>query len=380
MGLAAIGWVIMCPLLSILALFVTPWYLNTVLFSLAYFLFTGWIVMLCYHRMLSHKAFKTPGFVRAFFLTISAGAMEGPAIGWVRNHRAHHRFLDTERDPYNATKGFWWSHMGWALHPYDPEEFTDVDITDLTSDPHVMNQLKYYPALAGFFGFFLPTMVCGLGWGDYAGGFWIGAIIRLGWLLQSAFFTNSLAHYHGDHTFTEATTPVDNWIVHLLTTGEGFHNFHHAFPYDYRGTSDRSAIDPLKWLAYALSLFGLATDLKRFPDALITHARLETTKIRTEREMKLVEPCKPREQLPEMSSADVRRRVQEGASLIIIDGLVVDVHDFLPNHPGGEPLIRVYFGKDASKAFYGPTTQHTAGAQKIVQSLTVARIVDSKQD
>ena len=370
----------MSPILSVVALFVTPWRLNTVLFSFGYFLFTAWIVMLTYHRMLSHKSFRVPGWLRAFFLAISASAMEGPAIGWVRNHRAHHRFLDTDRDPYNAKKGFWWSHMGWALHPYDPEEFVDVDISDLTSDEHVMTQLKYYPAFALFFGFLLPTLVCGLGWGDYAGGFWIGAIIRTGWLLQSAFFVNSLAHYHGEHTYTEATTPVDNLFVHLLTTGEGYHNFHHAFPYDYRGTSERSAIDPLKWIAYFLSVFGLASDLKRFPDSLIAHARLETTKTRAEREMQLVAPCKPRDQLPEMSTADVRRRVQEGASLIIIDQLVVDVHDFLPNHPGGEAIIRVYFGKDATKSFYGPTTQHTAGAQKIVQSLTIARVVDNKSD
>lgn len=375
-GLGAIGWVILNPFLTIVALFVTPWHFKTVVFSIGYFLFTAWCVMLCYHRMLSHKSFKTPGWVRAFFLAVSTSAMEGPALGWVRNHRAHHRFLDTDRDPYNAMKGFWWSHMGWALHPYDPKEFEDIDTSDLTSDPHVMAQLNYYPVLALATGFLFPTLVCGFGWGDYAGGFWIGAIIRMGLLLQSAFFTNSLAHFSGHHTFTDATTPVDNWLVHLLTTGEGYHNFHHAFPYDYRGTSDMTAIDPLKWLAYGLSLFGLASDLKRFPDNLITHARLETTKARVEKDMLKFSPCKPLSELPEMSTADVRRRVQEGASLIIVDQLVVDVHDFLPNHPGGEPLIKAFFGKDATKAFYGNTTQHTPGAKKILESLVMARIVD----
>lgn len=137
-----------------------------------------------------------------------------------------------------------------------------------------------------------------------------------------------------------------------------------------------TAIDPLKWIAYLLSLVGLASDLKRFPDNLITHAKLETIKAKVERDMQCVAPCKPICELPTMTTADVRRRVQEGASLIIVDQLVADVHDFLPMHPGGEGIVKLYLGKDATKAFYGNTTQHTPGAKKILASLVMARIVD----
>ena len=379
-GQAAIGWVALSPIVTLLGLFVTPWYSYTVIFAAVYFLITAQCVMLSYHRMLSHKAFSVAPLTKIVLLVLGASAMEGPALGWVRNHRAHHRFLDTEKDPYDAKKGFWWSHMGWALHPLDPEQFRDIDISDLTSDPIVMYQNTYYQPIALVTGFLFPTLFCGLLWGDYAGGFWIGSLLRMQLCLQSAFFTNSLAHYHGEHTFFDESTPVDNPLVHLLTSGEGFHNFHHAFPYDYRGTNATWAVDPIKWLTYVLSLLGLAYDLKSYPNNLIDHARLETSKSRIEREMAQIAPCKPKELLPPMTLSDVRRRTEEGASLIIIDGLVADVTEFLPEHPGGEAIIKAYLGKDATKAFYGNITQHTQGARKLLASLTMAKIVDSKSD
>jgi len=379
-GLGAIGWVIASPILSIMSFFVAPWYWKTFVFMIVNFLITAWCLMLSYHRMLSHKSFKVHPWVKAVMLIVSTTAMEGPALGWVRNHRAHHRHLDTERDPYDAKKGFWWSHMGWALHPYDPSAFADIDVSDLTSDPQVMLQEQWYMPLAMSLGFIFPTLFCGLAWGDYAGGFWFGGILRTGICLQTAFFVNSLAHYQGEHTYTENTTPVDNLLVQIVTTGEGFHNFHHAFPYDYRGTSDPLAIDPLKWLTYLLYLLGLASELKRYPDKLINHAKLETSKKRIERELVDCAPCKADNLLPPMSTADVKRRVDEGAQLIIVKGHVHDVHEFLSEHPGGEAILKSYIGKDATKAFYGNLVQHTPGAQELLASLTVAKIVDSKSD
>jgi stearoyl-CoA desaturase (delta-9 desaturase) len=379
-GRAAIGWVILSPIITLLGLFVTPWHLNTIIFTVVAFLITAQCVMLSYHRMLSHKAFSVSSTTKTVLLMIGASAMEGPALGWVRNHRAHHRFLDTEKDPYDAKKGFWWSHMGWAIHPYDPEQFADIDVSDLTSDPIVMFQNDYYQPIALSIGFIFPTLFCGLLWGDYAGGFWLGAMLRMQLCLQSAFFTNSAAHYHGEHTYFDQSTPVDSPFVQFLTSGEGFHNFHHAFPYDYRGTSNPWAIDPIKWLTYLLSLLGITFDLKQYPDNMIDHARLETTKNRIERQMAQIAPGKPLDQLAPMTTADVRRRAEEGASLIIIDGLVHDVTEFLPEHPGGEAILKTYFGKDATKAFYGTITQHTQGARKILASLTMAKIVEKKTD
>jgi len=380
MGLGAIGWVIASPILCIIGLLVTPWVWKTVVFALAYYVLTALSVTVCYHRLLSHKAFAVKEWLEGVLLVLTTSAMEGPALGWVRNHRAHHRWLDTEKDPYDATKGLWWSHMGWAIQPYEPERVAEVDVSDLTSDSLVMFQQDFYMPLALLTGFIFPTLFCGLLWGDYQGGFWLAGIVKMALVLQGAFCVNSLAHFQGDHTFTELSTPVDSMITNLLTSGEGFHNFHHAFPYDYRGINRLASFDPIKWTVYTLYLFGWAYDLKTFPDKLIEHARLETTRARIERELPNLAPCPPLEKLPSMSISDVRRRCQEGASLIIVDSLVYDVHDFLPEHPGGQPILKAYIGKDATKAFYGNIVQHTAGARKLLASLTIARLQDAKTD
>ena len=381
MGLGAIGWVMLHPILMIYGLFVTPWVWNTVVFAVIYYIVTALAVTTCYHRLLSHKSFAVSKWFEAVLLLISSSAMEGPALGWVRNHRAHHRWLDTDKDPYDAKKGLWWSHMGWAIQPYDPERVAEVDVSDLTNDELVMIQHNYYMVFALSLGFIFPSLFCGLLWGDYAGGFWLGGITKMAIIIQSAFCVNSLAHWDGEHTYCESTTPVDNFFVNVITTGEGFHNFHHAFPYDYRGTNQTWAYDPIKWFIASLKFLGLAHDLKAFPDPLIEHARMETTRNKIERELKSSKAIKTEDQLPFMSTADVRRRVQEGASLIIVAGHVHDIHDFLPQHPGGEAILKAYIGKDASNAFYGTTiVKHTAGARKILESLTIAKLSDNKTD
>jgi stearoyl-CoA desaturase (delta-9 desaturase) len=379
-GLGAIGWVLLHPVLMIYGLLVTPWVWNTIVFSVIYYLITALAVTTCYHRLLAHKSFACKKWVEALLIFLSTSAMEGPALGWVRNHRAHHRWLDTEKDPYDAKKGFWWSHMGWAIQPYEPERVAEVDVSDLTSNRLVMIQNDYYMAFASVTGFIFPTVFCGLLWGDYAGGFWLGAITKMSIILQAAFCVNSLAHYVGEHTYCESTTPVDNLFVQVLTTGEGFHNFHHAFPYDFRGTHKLWAYDPIKWFVHFLKFCGLAHDLKTFPDSLIEHAEMETTRNKLDRQLKSSTAIKTEDKLPFMSSADVRRRVQEGASLIIVEGRVHDVHDFLPEHPGGEDILKAYIGKDATKAFYGNIVQHTHGARKILESLSIAKLLDAKTD
>ena len=168
---------------------------------------------------------------------MAAGAVEGSCRWWSRGHRAHHRYVDTDRDPYAVVYGFWHAHVGWMLVRQDPEKIGHVDVDDLEADPLVRRDglfNRYYPLFALLMGFVLPTVVCGLGWGDWHGGYFIAGVARLVFVHHSTFFVNSLAHYAGDALFTDGHTARNSFITALLTLGEGYHNFHHEFPSDYR--------------------------------------------------------------------------------------------------------------------------------------------------
>lgn len=129
-------------------------------------------------------------------------------------------------------KGIFYSHMGWLLMRQNPKRIGRVDISDLNEDPLVVWQHKHFVKLALFMGYGFPALFCGLGWGDWLGGFIYGGILRVFCVQQATFCINSLAHWLGDQPFDDRNTPRDNMITALVTLGEGYHNFHHEFPSD----------------------------------------------------------------------------------------------------------------------------------------------------
>lgn len=107
-----------------------------------------------------------------------AGAVEGSIKWWSRGHRAHHRYTDTDLDPYNAHKGLLWSHIGWMI--VKPRRRPGVaDVSDLTKSEIVRWQHKHYIKLILFMGFILPTIIPWLGWGDARGGYIYAGVLRL---------------------------------------------------------------------------------------------------------------------------------------------------------------------------------------------------------
>lgn len=373
-NLFGIFWVLLCPLPALYGLFVTPWYLKTVIFALCFYVVSAVSLTGGYHRLFSHRTFQAPAWVRFLILATSSSVFQGTCLVWARNHRAHHRYMDTDKDPYNAKRGFWWSHMGWAIQQHRPEEMSEIDISDLTSDPVLMHFHNYYGPWALGTGVLLPSLICGFGWGDFAGGFWLAGILRIVVFLHCTFLINSLAHYEGDKHYNEHITPVDNVWANLLTMGEGYHNFHHSFPYDYRGSELKLRLDPAKWFVDFLTFFGLANNVKTVPNDHIEHTKIECIRRQLADRSLRVEPGIPHHELPEMSAKDVLRRTQEGASLMVIDGLIVDVAEFFPVHPGGEAILKTYLGKDATAAFNGQLVRHTATARVLTKSMAIAKI------
>lgn len=362
------------PPLAIYGATTTPLQANTAYLSLFMFIFAGLGITVGYHRYFAHRAFDAVKPIRYLLLLMGTTAFQGSAIWWCRDHRAHHRFSDTPKDPYGVDRGFFWAHMGWLFVKQDESKIGKTDMSDLLADPILMFQWKYFHALALFTSFFIPTMIAGLGWGDYWGGFYYACVARIVLVNQSTFCINSVAHYFGESTYSDDRSSKDALWVSFLTFGEGYHNFHHEFPYDYRNGVRWYNFDPSKWLIWAFSLFGLTYDLKRFPTNEIEKGVIQMKQKKLDLEKSKIKWAEEATKLPYFNWQQIKERVLEGSSLIVIDGFVLDVTDFAKIHPGGEKLITAFLGKDATGVFNGGIYKHANGARNLASMLRIGRL------
>ena len=221
---------------------------------------TGLSIAAGYHRFYSHITYKANPIFEYLLLFFGTMATQGSVIRWSFEHRIHHAFVDTEKDPYSIKKGFWFAHWGWILEKSKPIE--DRVVSDLLRKPLLVFQHRYYPSLM-----FLTNLVATLfvGWlcGDFLGAFVFAWLVRLFFLHHFTWFINSLAHTWGARTFCQELSAADNFLISLVTFGEGYHNYHHAFAYDYRNGVRWYHFDPAKWLIWTMSKIGLAYKLKK---------------------------------------------------------------------------------------------------------------------
>lgn len=245
---------------------------KSIILFLIFTLTTGLAITAGYHRLFSHRTYQAHWSVKLFLLIFGAAAFENSCLKWCSDHRVHHQFTDKERDPYNIQRGFWYAHMGWILKIRIPYEHYD-NVRDLQRDPWVMWQDRFYTPLALTFGFALPAAI-GAIWGDMLGAFILAGLFRLVINHHFTFFINSLCHMVGRRPYSDRNTSRDNWFMSLLTYGEGYHNFHHSFPTDYRNGVRKHQWDPSKWLIALLERCGLVWGLRRVPEAKILKARL----------------------------------------------------------------------------------------------------------
>ncbi|EDV93160.1 acyl-CoA Delta-9 desaturase [Drosophila grimshawi] len=190
------------------------------------------------HRLWSHKSYTASLFLRivlAFMFTIAG---QRDAYTWALDHRIHHKFSETDADPHNAKRGFFFAHVGWLFltpHPKVIEKRKVIDMSDLEEDAVVMFQRKYFIPLFALISIGLPVLVPWYFWEeDLWMSFWINFNMRFTWTLNVAFFVNSVAHMYGNKPYDKNITSVEVPIVSLLAMGEGWHNYHHVFPWDYK--------------------------------------------------------------------------------------------------------------------------------------------------
>ncbi|HEX6903622.1 MAG TPA: fatty acid desaturase [Thermoanaerobaculia bacterium] len=258
----------------------TPWYLLKVglgwpeaLTFLLLFLCVGLSVTAGYHRLFAHKTYQAAWPVRLFLLVFGAGALENSVLNWAADHRVHHAHVDEERDPYNITKGFWWAHIGWIFfHVEEPIPRTVV--RDLEEDPLVVWQDKYYVWIGLGVALGIPLIV-GLLTGNVLGCLLIGGVTRIVFSHHTTFFINSFCHMIGRRPYSTEHSARDSGIMAFFAFGEGYHNYHHSFPFDYRNGVKVWQFDPAKWIIWTLSRLGLARDLRRAPEAAVLKAKIE---------------------------------------------------------------------------------------------------------
>lgn len=231
---------------------------------------TGLSITGGYHRYFSHKSYKTNSAVEFFLLFFGSMAGQGSALRWCYDHRIHHAYVDTDKDPYSIKKGFWYAHFLWIFDrqsPIDPKV-----VGDLMRKPMILFQHEHY-AKCMFFSNILVFAFTGWLCSDYLGAFVIGWWLRFFLLHHFTWFINSLAHTWGDKPFCQEQTAVNNFVISLLTFGEGYHNFHHVYANDYRNGVKWYHFDPTKWLIWTLNKCGLAYELKRV-DSLTINKRM----------------------------------------------------------------------------------------------------------
>jgi len=333
-----------------------------------------------YHRLLSHRSYDATPIVHFVLLLLGAGAFQGSARWWSRNHRAHHRYVDTDKDPYNAKRGLFYSHVGWMLVKQNPNSIGRVDISDLDT-PLLRWQHDNYLLISGFMSFLLPTAISWIFWNDPLGGFFYAGIARLVALHHATFCINSLAHLLGSQEFSEDHTAADSYLTALVTFGEGYHNWHHTFASDYRNGIRWYHWDPAKWAINVLSWFGMTFNINAFPDNLIQKTILQLKEHKIHEKLSIIDKELIAEKvakgfkypLEEITLAEMKRRVeQNGEKLVAVGGKVLNVEKWGAIHPGGSVIINAYIGKDASSAFNGVVHPHSNTAHNVLDSLTVA--------
>ena len=198
-----------------------------------------------YHRLLTHRGYKTPKWVEYFLTVCATLALEGGPIFWVATHRIHHQFSDQEGDPHSPRDGKWWSHMGWILTGKSMHHDTKTlarYVPDLAKDKFHVWITKYH---------YVPMIVLGLALlaiGGLPFLMW-GIFLRTVVGLHATWLVNSATHMWGTRRFSTRDLSTNNWLVALITFGEGWHNNHHAHP--------TSARHGLKWYEVDLNWYGI---------------------------------------------------------------------------------------------------------------------------
>jgi stearoyl-CoA desaturase (delta-9 desaturase) len=241
---------------AVMALFTFSW-TNLAAAVIVWWIAGSWGIGLGYHRLLTHKGFKTSKWFEHFLTICATLAVQSGPLSWVTTHRMHHAYTDTDKDPHSPKNGIIWSHIGWIfkgdaqLHPMEVHERYSPD---LVKDRFNIVADKYYWVTSVIVGIIL--MAIG-GWTMVLWGIFFRTVF--GW--HATWLVNSATHIWGSRRFETRDTSTNNALVAAVTFGEGWHNNHHAYPRSAKHGFVAYEID-VNWLQIrALEKVGLVTDV-----------------------------------------------------------------------------------------------------------------------
>jgi stearoyl-CoA desaturase (delta-9 desaturase) len=264
-------------LIALRALPSTKWY--TLVFSVGLYLFSILGITAGVHRLWSHRSYRAGICLRIFLMLACSCANQGSILHWVRDHRVHHKFSETSADPHNAKRGFFFAHMGWLLVRKNAEVIAagaKLKLDDLHADPIVMHQHQRRVLFPLICCFLLPTCLPNLLWNESLyNAYLVAGVLRYVVVLHVTWLVNSWAHLQGSRPYMPNINPAENRWVAFLTQGEGWHNWHHAFPFDY-STSELGISqqwNPTKLFIDMCCALGLANNRKRALNMWNKHCR-----------------------------------------------------------------------------------------------------------
>uniref|UniRef100_A0A3B4AS43 stearoyl-CoA 9-desaturase n=1 Tax=Periophthalmus magnuspinnatus TaxID=409849 RepID=A0A3B4AS43_9GOBI len=231
----------------------------TLIWTALCYVFSGLGVTAGAHRLWSHRSYKASFPLRVFLALGNSMASQNDIYEWARDHRVHHKYSETDADPHNATRGFFFAHVGWLLvrkHPDVKEKGQKLDMSDLEEDKVVMFQRRHSRLSLVVMCFVLPTLVPWWGWGES---------------LKVA-----AAHMWGNRPYDISINPRENRLVSLSALGEGFHNYHHTFPFDYGASEFGWRLNLTTAFIDLMCFLGLASDRKRVSKEMILARKQRT--------------------------------------------------------------------------------------------------------
>ncbi|XP_055697821.1 acyl-CoA Delta-9 desaturase-like [Phlebotomus papatasi] len=190
------------------------------------------------HRLWSHRSYKAKTQLRVILALCFSVAGQNTLFDWTRDHRVHHKFSETDADPHNSNRGFFFAHVGWLMmkkHPDVIRKGNQVDMSDILADPVVQWHQKYFVPLKLLLCFVIPSVVPVYTWNEE----WMISIFTLSFIryvlqLNFTWLVNSAAHMWGNKPYDRKINPSENLGVSIVAMGEGWHNYHHTFPWDYK--------------------------------------------------------------------------------------------------------------------------------------------------
>jgi stearoyl-CoA desaturase (delta-9 desaturase) len=265
----------------LVSLTLVPWYGFTHgydLYEWAWFLalltFCEMSITAGYHRLWSHAAYKAHPVLRFIYALGGAMALQNDCLTWASDHRRHHLHVDdNDKDPYSAKRGFWYAHFEWMIRDFPATRSDLANVKDLQKDPILVWQRKHYLVLLLLMNIGVPVL---LGWlhGDIWASLLLAGFLRLTLSQHFTYLINSAAHFWGKRNYDPQQTARDNWFIALFTFGEGYHNYHHTFAWDYRNGIKWYHYDPTKWFIKTCSWLKLASNLRACSNYRIELTRL----------------------------------------------------------------------------------------------------------